>query len=72
MASDNIIRGTLKVRAVHARDLKAADSGSSDPYVIVEFPNGDKVESEVQKNTLNPLWKQILSKKIEVPLEVLI
>ncbi len=70
LASDNIIRGTLKVRAVHARELKAADRGSSDPYVLVNFPNGDKVESEVKKDTLNPLWKQTLSKRIEVPLEV--
>jgi Ca2+-dependent lipid-binding protein len=70
LASDNIIRGTLKVRAVHARELKAADRGSSDPYVIVKFPNGEEAESEVKKDTLNPLWKQIISKKIEVPLEV--
>ena len=31
--------GILKVCVVHARDLKAADRNSSDPYAIVLFPN---------------------------------
>lgn len=36
---ENTCEGTLKVKIVHARGLKIADSRSSDPYTTVVIPN---------------------------------
>jgi Ca2+-dependent lipid-binding protein len=63
---DNIIKnretgtvtGTLKVRVVHARDVRIADSSSSDPYAIVLFPNRKEHRTSTISNTLNPIWNE--------------
>lgn len=69
-SSDEVVKGILKLKVIHARELKAADRGSSDPYCSITFPDGKVVETEVRSNTLNPIWNHLISRSIEVPVEV--
>lgn len=53
----NLQSGVLKVFLVRAKNLRAADGDTSDPYVIVEFQNHDKLlqqKSKCKRYTLNP------------------
>merc|ERR1711892_405854 len=51
-----IIKGSLKLTAIKAKNLKNMDMvGKSDPYVSIQY--GDKiVKSKKKKSTLNPEW----------------
>ena len=57
---DMIQTGILKVMVVRARDLRADDGDSSDPYWVVEYTNHDKQKlsqkTEYRGSTLNPQW----------------
>lgn len=47
----------IHLKVLNGRDLKKMDADKSDPYVIASV--GDKeVQTEVQKNTLEPEWNQ--------------
>ncbi|KAH8928049.1 hypothetical protein BT69DRAFT_651519 [Atractiella rhizophila] len=58
--------GQLRVTLLDGKNLPAMDrNGKSDPYAVFTL-NGEKVfRSEVQKKTLNPVWKQTFD--VEVP-----
>lgn len=51
----------MKINIIHAREVKIADSKSSDPYAIVKFPNGKEKETSVISNSLNPIWNESFS-----------
>jgi len=52
----------VHVSMLNAKGLRAADrwTGSSDPYCICEVPGrpGVRCETEIQKNTLQPVWEK--------------
>lgn len=54
-ADDKVVQGKLKVKIVHARDLKAADNNASDPYAIVLFPDQTEKTTNTISKTLNPM-----------------
>ena len=60
------IQGTLVVHLVHGkaiydRDIPhiGKDTKLGNQYVFISFPGGKKVKSKTQKNTSNPVWKQL-------------
>lgn len=58
--------GLLVVRVVHARQLRAADKNSSDPYAVVLFPNKKEHKTATISTTLNPIWKERFEERIAV------
>lgn len=66
------IKGKLKVHVVHAKDLIAADSSriqgsKSDPYCKVTFPDGSTLKTGVTKQNLTAIWKEMMTKDINIP-----
>ncbi len=68
-------KGKLKVHVVHAKDLIAADSSfiqgnKSDPYCKVIFPDGSTLKTGVTKQNLTAIWKEMMTKDINIPKSV--
>ncbi|KAL4493478.1 hypothetical protein ABPG72_007486 [Tetrahymena utriculariae] len=61
---ENTICGQLKVKIVHARELRKADRNGSDPYVQINFPGNVEVKTSTISNTLNPQWNEVFVQKI--------
>ena len=62
---------TLTVTVVEGVDLKAMDfNGVSDPYCILNL-EGQIEQTKYQKNTLNPVWDQTFTFRVERGNEVL-
>ena len=70
LVAEDIISGTLKVKVVHARDIKAADGKTSDPYCVVMFPDKKEEQTTTISKTTNPIWNELITKKIKIPKEV--
>ncbi len=48
----------LTVHVVEARDLKPMTiNGTADPYIVIQV-EGQKIESNFKKSTLNPVWNE--------------
>lgn len=63
--------GFLSVNVVHARNLTNGEKGQVfDPVVTITYPNKKLVESDVVKNTVNPIWNKKANLPIEIPREV--
>lgn len=69
LADDDMILGTLVIRVVHAKDLKAADGSTSDPYCEINFPDGTSLKSGTINKTVNPIWNDVIRKELKVPIE---
>jgi len=69
MGVDTTIDGEVVVKAIHAKGLIVADkmSKSSDPYVIIEFPNGTKAQSDYVSSNLNPVWNKEFREQVKIP-----
>jgi len=66
------IKGKLKVHCVHVKDVIAADNSfiqgsKSDPYCIVTFPDGSTMKTGVTKQNLTAIWKEMMTKDINIP-----
>ena len=48
---------TLAIKVVEAKNLRAADINTSDPYCVLKF-NGIEKKTKVIDSTLNPIWNQ--------------
>lgn len=68
---EKVVKGKLKINVVHARDLKIADSDSSDPYAIVRFPNNKEYNSNVISSCLNPIWNASFEEELLISEEKL-
>ena len=67
-----MVGSILTVNVVEARDLMPMDSeGISDPYVQLQI-EGQRIESNYKKSTLNPVWNECFSFDIETGQERLI
>jgi len=62
-----IIDGHFSIVLVHGNNLIAADSKTSDPYVEFVFPDQKSVNSKTIQKTLNPIWKERITKQIKMP-----
>lgn len=57
---------------MHARDLRQADSGSSDPYVTVIIPNyPERIEKSTATitKTTSPIWNETILQKFLIPMD---
>lgn len=72
----NIMEGSmLTVSVIEAQNLKPMDmNGSSDPYVILQCEK-QRIETRYLNGTLNPIWNEAFSFKIDhgnEPLKVIV
>ena len=54
IVAENVV---LAIKVVEAKNLRAADINTSDPYCILKF-NGIEKKTRVIDSTLNPIWNQ--------------
>ncbi|KRX05859.1 C2 domain [Pseudocohnilembus persalinus] len=66
---DKTVKGKLKINVVHARELRVADSKSSDPFTQITFPNGQEKKTSVISSSLNPIWNSSFQEDVLVSLE---
>jgi len=69
LADEDVISGTLVIRVIHAKDLKAADGSTSDPYCSINFPDNTDISTSTINRTVNPIWNETIEKKIKFPTE---
>jgi len=62
-----IIEGCFSVVLVHGKDLVPADGKTSDPFVEFVFPDQKSVSSKTKSKTLNPIWKERITKEVKMP-----
>ena len=62
--------GEIRIRVVHVDNVPITDSGmegsSSDPYVVVQFPDKKEKQSQVKKNSLKPIFDEIIVHPIKI------
>lgn len=64
---ENTVAGKLKVNIIHAKDLRIADSKSSDPYTVIRFPGGQEAETKVISSCLFPYWNESFIQDVLIP-----
>jgi len=69
LADDDSINGTLIIRVIHAKELKAADGSTSDPYCTINLPDSTELKTSTINKTVNPIWNEKFEHKIKIPLE---
>lgn len=69
LADEDQIYGTLTIRVIHAKDLKAADGKTSDPYCTVNLPDNKELKTSTINKTINPIWNETFQAVIKVPTE---
>lgn len=69
LADEDVIMGTLVIRVIHAKELKAADGKTSDVYCSINLPNGESMKTSIINKTINPIWNERLEKKIRIQRE---
>lgn len=67
LADEDMICGTLIFRVIHAKELKAADGTTSDPYCSINLPDNSELKTSTINKTINPIWNETLEKKIKIP-----
>ena len=66
LAEEDEIRGTLIIRVVHAKELKAADGQTSDPFCTINFPDATSLKTSTINKTINPIWNERFEKEIKI------
>jgi len=64
----DVKRGVLKVLVMRAKNLRAADRDTSDPYCCIRFENYDKpltLKTKYINKTINPEWFEMLKFYVE-------
>jgi len=74
----NTIGGTILLNVVWAKDLRVADTKSSDPYAEIVLPNNKVLKTSVISNCLNPIWEEsftaaiLISKDKQRPIKIVV
>ena len=55
----------LGVKVIEAKNLKAPDGDTNDPYCVLKIANDEK-KTKIIDCTLNPIWNQIFSFYIKI------
>ena len=65
--NNDVMKGQLKVVVKLGRNIKNQDwGGKSDPFVRIKLPDGQKAETKVIDNNLNPEWNESFSFEVDL------
>ena len=61
------ITGKICIYAIHGKGLWSEKNNNACPYLKITYPDHKIEQSLVKSNTLNPIWKQVIIKQIDIP-----
>ncbi len=66
MDAGELISGTLKIRAIHGKNLWPDEGTTSDPYLKIVFWNKKTQRTKTKKKDLNPVWLKDITMPVEM------